>query len=123
MDVPAPFLGSHFSHSFIRSPGKQVWAIRFWLDQHQRLRDRALFDFAIGSKLRGCDVAKVRIGDIVAGGRILRREKAFIIYKATGNLRGCADPAGTCSDREHRQVPGCGCRGCARAGRADGGVM
>ena len=31
---------------------QQVWAIRFWLDQHRRLRDRALFDFAIDSKLR-----------------------------------------------------------------------
>lgn len=35
---------------------QQVWAIRFWLDQHRRVRDRALFDFAIDSKLRGCDV-------------------------------------------------------------------
>ena len=38
---------------------QQVWAIRFWLDQHKRLRDRALFDLAIDSKLRGCDVVKV----------------------------------------------------------------
>jgi hypothetical protein len=30
---------------------QQVWAIRFCLDQHRRLRDRALFDFAIDSKL------------------------------------------------------------------------
>ena len=30
--------------------------IRFWLDQHRRLHDRAMFDFAIDSKLRGCDV-------------------------------------------------------------------
>ena len=43
---------------------QQVWAIRFWLDQHRRLRDRALFDFAIDSKLRGCDVVKVLICDI-----------------------------------------------------------
>ncbi len=28
---------------------QQVWAIRFWLDQHRRLRDRALFDFPIDS--------------------------------------------------------------------------
>lgn len=55
---------------------QQVWAIRFWLDQHRRLRDRALFDFAIDSKLRGCDVAKSRIGDIVAGGRI--RDRAVV---------------------------------------------
>ena len=31
----------------------QVWAIRFWLDHEGRLRDRALFDLAIDSKLRG----------------------------------------------------------------------
>jgi hypothetical protein len=38
---------------------KQVWAVRFWLDHQRRLRDRALFDLAIDSKLRGCDVVKV----------------------------------------------------------------
>jgi integrase len=60
---------------------QQVWAIRFWLDQHQRLRDRALFDFAIDSKLRGCDVVKVCIGDIVAGGRI--RDRAIVVQQKT----------------------------------------
>ncbi len=59
----------------------QVWAIRFWLDQHRRLRDRALFDFAIDSKLRGCDVVKVRIGEIAAGGRI--RDRAMIVQQKT----------------------------------------
>jgi hypothetical protein len=28
---------------------RQVWAIRFFLDQHRRMRDRALFDLAIDS--------------------------------------------------------------------------
>ena len=37
---------------------QQVWAIRFWLDHERRPRDRALFDLAIDSKLRGCDVVK-----------------------------------------------------------------
>ena len=44
-------------------------AIRFYLDRERRLRDRALFDLAIDSKLRGCDVVKVRIGDLVSGPR------------------------------------------------------
>jgi hypothetical protein len=37
---------------------QQVWAIRFWLDQQRRLRDRVLFDFAIDSTVRylGVDV-------------------------------------------------------------------
>ena len=38
---------------------QQVWAIRFWLDQHRRVRDRALFDCAIDSKLRGCNVVRI----------------------------------------------------------------
>jgi hypothetical protein len=40
---------------------RQIWAIRFFLDQHGRLRDQALFDLAIDSKLRGCDLVKIRI--------------------------------------------------------------
>jgi hypothetical protein len=32
---------------------KQIWEIRFYLNQHRRLRDRAMFDLAIDSKLRG----------------------------------------------------------------------
>jgi len=46
---------------------RQVWGIRFFLDQHRRLRDRALLDLAVDSKLRGCDVVKIKIGDIVIG--------------------------------------------------------
>jgi hypothetical protein len=36
--------------------------IRFFLDREGRLRDRALFDLAIDSKLRGCDLVKIKIG-------------------------------------------------------------
>jgi hypothetical protein len=60
---------------------QQVWAIRFWLDQHRRLRDRALFDFAIDSKLRGLDVVRVRIGDVVSGGRV--RDRAVVVQQKT----------------------------------------
>lgn len=59
----------------------QVWAIRFWLDHQGRLRDRALFDFAIDSKLRGSDVVKVKIGDLVSGGRI--RARAVVVQRKT----------------------------------------
>ena len=61
---------------------RQVWAIRFFLDQHRRLRDRALFDFAIDSKLRGCDVVKVRIGDLVLGAQV--RTRAIVVQAKTG---------------------------------------
>jgi hypothetical protein len=33
----------------------QVWAIRFWFDHEGRLRDRALFDFAIDSNRLSAD--------------------------------------------------------------------
>ncbi|KQT42077.1 integrase [Aureimonas sp. Leaf454] len=59
----------------------QVWAIRFWLDHEGRLRDRALFDLAIDSKLRGCDLVKVKIGDLVSGGRI--RARAIVVQRKT----------------------------------------
>lgn len=52
---------------------KQIWAIRFHLDREGRLRDRTLFDLAIDSKLRGCDLVKIRIGDVVAGTDIRNR--------------------------------------------------
>ena len=60
---------------------QQVWAIRFWLDRERRLRDRALFDFAIDSKLRGCDIVKVRIRDLVSGGRV--RSRAIVVQQKT----------------------------------------
>lgn len=40
-------------------------AVRFWFEQERRLRDRALFALAIGSKLRGRGLVKVRIGELV----------------------------------------------------------
>lgn len=49
---------------------KQVWEIRFWLEREQRPRDRALFELAIDSKLRGRDLVRVKIGDLVSGGRV-----------------------------------------------------
>jgi integrase len=61
---------------------QHVWAIRFWLDRERRLRDRALFDLAIDSKLRGCDVVKIRVGDLVSGGRI--RTRAMVVQQKTG---------------------------------------
>jgi integrase len=61
---------------------QQVWAIRFWLDRERRVRDRAMFDLAIDSKLQGCDMVKVKIGDLVSGGQI--RSRAIIVQQKTG---------------------------------------
>lgn len=60
---------------------KQIWAIRFYLDRERRLRDKALFDHANDSKLRGCDLVKIKIGDVVAGSEI--RNRATVIQQKT----------------------------------------
>jgi hypothetical protein len=60
---------------------KEIWAIRFMLDQERRARDRALFDRPIDSKLRACDLVRIRIGDLVAGGRV--RTRAMVVQQKT----------------------------------------
>ena len=61
---------------------KQIWAVRFFLEREGRLRDRALFDLAIDSKLRGCDLVKTKIGDLVSGAEI--RTRAIVVQQKTG---------------------------------------
>jgi len=53
----------------------------FLLDEHKRLRDRALFGLAIDSKLRGCDLVKIRIGDLMSAGSF--RDRATVIQQKT----------------------------------------
>ena len=61
---------------------KQILAIRFFLDREKRIRDRALFDLAIDSKLRGCDLVEIKIGDLVSGPEV--RKRATISQRKTG---------------------------------------
>ena len=63
-------------------PPMHVWAIRVRLQIERRIRDLALFDIALDSKLRGCDVVSLRLGDIIASGALRRR--ATIIQQKTG---------------------------------------
>lgn len=67
---------------------RQIWAIRFFLDREGRMRDRALFDLAIDSKLRGCDLVKIKIGTLVWGRHIKVRMRPPTI-RETG-LRGAS---------------------------------
>lgn len=61
---------------------KHVWAIRFHLAREERIRDRALFDLAIDSKLRDYDLVALKINDIVASGQV--RHRALSVQKKTG---------------------------------------
>jgi integrase len=52
---------------------KEIWAIRIRLQLKQRTRDLALFNLAIDSKLRGCDLLSLRVSDVTQGGRVVPR--------------------------------------------------
>jgi hypothetical protein len=47
---------------------KHVWSIRAKLQSEGRTRDLAMFNLAIDSKLRGCDVVALRVEDVAPGG-------------------------------------------------------
>lgn len=60
---------------------KEIWAIRAHLQMAGRPRDLALFDLAIDSKLRGCDLVRLRVRDICHGDQIAPR--AIIMQQKT----------------------------------------
>lgn len=61
---------------------QQVWAIRVRLQLAEHKRDLALFNLALDSKLRGCDLVTLRVSDVQTGYEI--RPRAKIIQKKTG---------------------------------------
>jgi len=61
---------------------KEIWAIRVRLQLEGRIRDLALFNLAIDSKLRSCDLLRLRVCDVANDGRMGSR--AMIIQKKTG---------------------------------------
>lgn len=60
---------------------KEIWAIRIRLQLSERLRDLALFNLAIDSKLRGCDLVKVQVKDLAQGRSIFHR--AIVMQQKT----------------------------------------
>ena len=61
---------------------KHVWSIRTKLQIEGRTRDLAMFNLAIDSKLRGCDVVAIRVEDVAASG--YTADRATIRQKKTG---------------------------------------
>ena len=64
---------------------KDVWAIRIRLQLEQRARDLALFNLGIDSKLRGCDLVRLQVEDVCAGGSV--RDRTTVIQKKTGRVQ------------------------------------
>jgi integrase len=61
---------------------KHVWAIRVRLEIAENHRDLALFNLAIDSKLRGCDLVRLTVTDVYAAGQV--RERTSILQSKTG---------------------------------------
>jgi integrase len=60
----------------------QVWSIRTRLLIEKRTRDLALFNLAIDSKLRGCDVVALRVENVAPNGYAI--DRAIVRQKKTG---------------------------------------
>ena len=60
---------------------KEIWAIRIRLQLDHRVRELALFNLAIDTKLRGCDLVGLRVHDVVQGSHVAAR--AIVIQKKT----------------------------------------
>ena len=61
---------------------KHVWAIRTKLQVEGRLRDLAMFNLAIDSKLRGCDIVALKVEDVAPNGYAF--DRATVRQKKTG---------------------------------------
>lgn len=60
---------------------KDIWAIRIHLLNARQVRDLAMFNLAIDSKLRGCDLVNLRVRDVTHGNQILPR--AMVVQRKT----------------------------------------
>ena len=60
---------------------KDIWAIRIHLQSKHAVRDLAMFNLAIDSKLRGCDLVSLHVRDVATGNQVLPR--AAVIQRKT----------------------------------------
>jgi integrase len=61
---------------------KEIWSVRIRLQKANKVRDLALFDLGLDSKLRGCDLVKLRIGDVTIGRSV--RSRCMVVQQKTG---------------------------------------
>lgn len=59
-----------------------IWGIRIRLQVALRARDLALFDLALDSKLRGCDLVALKVSDLVTSSGV--RSRVLILQRKTG---------------------------------------
>ena len=75
---------------------QEIWAIRIRLQIENRHRDLALFNLAIDSKLRACDLLKLRVSDVSVGGKVgsraiilQRKTQRQVHFEITARTRDC----------------------------------
>ena len=61
---------------------EQIWAIRIRLQIKQKVRDLAMFNLAIDSKLRDCDLVMIRVMDVAHGNHVISR--TTVMQQKTG---------------------------------------
>lgn len=61
-----------------------IWGIRIRLELEGKTRDLALFNWALDSKLRGCDLVRLKVSDVSCGHSILKR--THVIQRKTGSI-------------------------------------
>lgn len=60
---------------------KEIWAIRIHLQSAHAIRDLAMFNLAIDSKLRGCDLVGMKVRDVTHGNQVVAR--AMVVQRKT----------------------------------------
>ncbi|MBF0266708.1 MAG: tyrosine-type recombinase/integrase [Gammaproteobacteria bacterium] len=60
---------------------KEVWAIQFLLKSQNFIKELAMFNLAIDSKLRSCDLVKLKVADVTHGPHVSKR--AIIVQQKT----------------------------------------
>ncbi len=102
--------GNHGTRQDRRPEGplkvKDIGALRVRLRMENRVRELALFNLGIDSKLRGCDLVKLKVRDVCPGDQIANR--AIVMQQKTQRRSSSRSP----NPRERRfrrgsSTPGC----------------
>ena len=84
---------------------KDIWALRVRLQMESRVRELALFNLGLDSKLRGCDLVSLKVRDICHGDQVgARQGSCRLVYAANGCLRSAFVWAATSESRSGLRV-------------------
>ena len=82
----------------------EIWAIRVRLQLNHRIRELALFNLAIDSKLRACDLVQLRIQDVCHGDRVASRAIVMVFILSVVTTQGTPPSATKQAIRQRNSV-------------------